>query len=117
MQADTDQISVSIKTGPTDADNTYLCETEGMLQWHAQITYTAADATARETTPAVMAAQATDYVSYSAIEFKTFLTSNINDEVSGGVPAAVFVGTELTVSGVARPEFQRLQLADTCTQD
>lgn len=80
-----------MKTEPTDTDdNTYLCDTEGMLQWHAQITYTAADATAQDTTPAVMAAQATDYVSYSATEFKAFLTANIKDEVREGCPLFFF---------------------------
>lgn len=83
---------MAIKTGPTEPDdNTYLCDTDGMLQWHAQITYTAADATARGTTPAVMAAQATDYVSYSATEFKTLLTANINDEVRRLPPPFSFV--------------------------
>lgn len=83
---------MAIKTGPADADdNTYICDTDGMLQWHAEITYNAADAQARDTTPAVMAAQATDYVSYSATEFKTFLTANINEEVRGLPPPLSFL--------------------------
>lgn len=63
-------------------DNSYMCDVDGMLQWHAQIKYTAADAIARGTTPAVIAAQANDYVAYSARDFKTALAANINYEVS-----------------------------------
>lgn len=101
-QADAEEITVAIKTEPADAeDNTYLCDTEGKLQWHAQITYTAADATERDTTPAVMAAQATDYVSYSATEFKTLLTDNINAEV------------RLPPPSTNRSEFPRPHFVDT----
>ena len=83
LQADPDEITVDIKTRPTDAqDNSYMCDVEGMLQWHAQIKYTATDAKARGSTPAVMAAQANDYVAYSAADFKTALATSINDEVS-----------------------------------
>lgn len=83
LQADPDEITVDIKTRPADAeDNSYMCDVEGMLQWHAQIKYTATDATARGSTPAVMAAQANDYVAYSAADFKTALATSINDEVS-----------------------------------
>eukprot|EP00903_Cladosiphon_okamuranus_P018775 g17272.t1 len=99
QQADADEITVAVKTGPTDPDdNTYLCDTDGMLQWHAQIPYTAAYATARDTTPAVMAAQANDYVSYSATEFKTLLTANINDEYAGEAETV-----ELSIADIVMP--------------
>lgn len=97
---------MAIKTGPTDADdNTYLCDTDGKLQWHAQITYTAADATARSTTPAVMAAQATDYVSYSSTVFKTLLTENINAEVRRLPPPFSFVQRLVDRTPVSRISF------------
>jgi len=83
FQANPDEITVDIKTGPTDAEDiSYMCDVDGMLQWHAQIKYTAANAVARDTTPAVIAAQANDYVAYSATNFKTALAANINEEVS-----------------------------------
>lgn len=81
-QADADKITVAITRGPVDDDDTYMCETDGMLQWHAQITYSAADAEANDTTPAVMAAQANDHVAYDSYTFKTALAGNINNEVS-----------------------------------
>lgn len=58
-----------------------MCDTEGMLQWHAQIKYGAEAAAAAAATPAVMAAQANDYVAYSSDDFKSLLTAYINDEV------------------------------------
>lgn len=82
-QADEGKIAVAMATGPVDDDDdTYMCDTDGMLQWHAQITYSAADAEANYTTPAVMAAQANDHVAYASNEFKTVLAGNINDEVN-----------------------------------
>lgn len=65
-------------------DDSYMCDVDGMLQWHAQIKYGAADSLASGTTPAVMAAHANDYVAYSGAEFKTILAGYINDEVSRG---------------------------------
>eukprot|EP00752_Nemacystus_decipiens_P002102 g2010.t1 len=100
-QADPDKVTVATKTAPTDVeDSTYLCDTHGKLQWHAQITYTEADATARDTTPAVMAAQATDYVSYSATEFKTLLIENINTEYGGGPETVELSAADIVVPNV-----------------
>lgn len=62
-------------------DDSYMCDTEGMLQWHAQIKYGAEAAATANTTPALMAAQANDYVAYSGDDFKSLLTAYINDEV------------------------------------
>lgn len=59
----------------------YKCDEIGQLQWHATIKYPAETAASLETTPAVMAAQANDYVAYSKTEFKTLLTDYINYEV------------------------------------
>lgn len=82
-QADTEGITVAITTGPADDDDdSYMCDTDGMLQWHAQITYSAADAKANDSSPAAMAAQANDYVAYASNPFKTALAGIINDEVS-----------------------------------
>lgn len=76
-------ISVTIKTAPTDTeDDSYMCDVRGMLQWHAQIKFSATEARVLGTTPAVMAARANDYVAYSGSEFKSFLTAHINTEVS-----------------------------------
>lgn len=97
-QADADEITVAITTGPVDdEDDTYMCNIDGMLQWHAQITYSAADAEAIDTTPAVMAAQANDHVAYEFNSFKTALAGNIN-EVSLLLPSyqAVFIVMILT---------------------
>lgn len=78
----TGDIAVVIKTGPVDAeDDSYMCDNEGMLQWHAQIKYGAKAAAEANTTPAVMAAQANDYVAYSGDDFKSLLAAYLNDEV------------------------------------
>lgn len=82
LKADVGEIAVTIKTGPVDADDaSYMCSTNGMLQWHAQIKYGVEAAAAAEKTPAVMAAHANDYVAYSTSEFKQLLTAYVNDEV------------------------------------
>lgn len=52
-----------------------------MLQWHAQVKYSATAAATSKTTPAVMAAQANDYVAYSGEDFKSLLVAYVNDEV------------------------------------
>lgn len=79
-----------MKTAPKDADDdSYMCDSEGMLQWHAQIKYGVKTASAANTTPAVMAAQANDYVAYSADDFKSLLAAYINDEVSHCVISSV----------------------------
>lgn len=82
MKADASEIAVTIKTGPTDTDDhAYMCTTNGMLQWHAQIKYGVEAAEAAGKTPAFMAAHANDYVAYSEPEFKQLLTAYVNDEV------------------------------------
>lgn len=81
-QADEGDITVTIKTEPVDVDDvSYMCDTDGMLQWHAQVEYSAAYAGSRDTTPAVLAAQANDYVAYSSSQFKALLAGFINAEV------------------------------------
>lgn len=80
VQDDVDEITVTISTGTDDVDEFYKC-TAGALQWHASIKYPVDTAASLDTTPAVMAAQANDYVSYSQSEFKELLTGYINDEV------------------------------------
>lgn len=52
-----------------------------MLQWHAKIDFDADDSAASGMTPAVMAAQANDYITYSSSEFRALLSASINDEV------------------------------------
>ncbi|CAM9126605.1 unnamed protein product [Ectocarpus sp. 12 AP-2014] len=83
-QADEGDITVTIKTEPVDVDDvSYMCDTDGMLQWHAQVEYSAAYAGSRDTTPAVLAAQANDYVAYSSSQFKALLAGFINAEYAG----------------------------------
>ncbi|CAM9292282.1 unnamed protein product [Discosporangium mesarthrocarpum] len=75
--------NIVVKTstqGQNPEDMCYKCSSPGMLQWHAQVKYTAAAAVTAETTPAIMAASANDYVAYYTDEFKTLLTAYINDE-------------------------------------
>lgn len=82
LKADVGEIAVTIKTDPVDADDaSYMCSTNGMLQWHAQIKYGVEAAATAGKTPAVMAAHANDYVAYSTSEFKQLLTAYVNDEV------------------------------------
>lgn len=81
-QVDTREVTVTLKTAPTDdLDVTYKCDETGMLQWRVQIKYRAEAATVLDTTPAITAARASDYVTYSTAEFKSLLTAYINDEV------------------------------------
>lgn len=71
---------MTIKTEPDDDDDDeYMCDNDGMLQWHAQINYGPHDPAMFEDTPAVMAAQANDYVAYSSQDFKALLAANINN--------------------------------------
>ncbi|CAN0328466.1 unnamed protein product, partial [Hapterophycus canaliculatus] len=100
-QADPNEITVGIKTEPADADDdSYMCDMDGMLQWHAQIRYSTADASARGTTPAVMAAHANDHVAYSGAEFKAVLAGHINNEYAGETETVELSAADIVVPTV-----------------
>lgn len=72
-----------MRIGPEgEDDETYKCDESGMLQWRAQISYSPDDEGA---SPAISAACANDYIAHSPMDFKSTLTSNVNEEVSAHV--------------------------------
>lgn len=75
-------VEVSISGGEDAGDPVaFKCATSDMLQWHATITFAENAAAAQDTTPAVLAARANDYVYHSNTEFTELLAANVRDEV------------------------------------